>query len=56
MLANVLGEVIPDLKDKNVLLEKARTAPLPKYMLLTHEVIEAATWLKRYTEALSDLK
>jgi len=34
------------------LSEKSRKAPMVEYRHLSREVVEAATWLKRYSEAL----
>ena len=39
---------------KNDLDERSREASLSEYQLLSQEAIEAATWLKRYAEALLD--
>ncbi|HMA33301.1 MAG TPA: type III-B CRISPR module-associated protein Cmr5 [Chloroflexia bacterium] len=34
------------------LLDKSRTAPLSEYMRLTHEVLAALTWYKRYVQSM----
>jgi len=47
-LSKVMG-----LKEDN-LGELSRNEDLIKYQRLTHEAIESATWLKRYSEALME--
>jgi CRISPR-associated protein Cmr5 len=45
-LENVMG-----LKNGKKLIDESRTAQLIQYQQYTLEVIESATWLKRYSEA-----
>lgn len=46
-LAHVAGAA-----DLNELAREARTASLPRYQRLSRDTLAAATWLKRYAEAL----
>jgi CRISPR-associated protein Cmr5 len=46
-LAHVAG-----VADLDELAREARTASLPRYQRLSRDTLAAATWLKRYAEAL----
>ncbi len=57
MYLNHLSSVMDGPKndlDERSLDERSREASLSEYQLLSQEAIEAATWLKRYAEALLD--
>lgn len=47
-----LAKVIDKSWNKDKLAEQARTAPLLQYQQHTQAALSAATWLKRYAEAL----
>ncbi|MFO1429292.1 MAG: type III-B CRISPR module-associated protein Cmr5 [Candidatus Competibacteraceae bacterium] len=47
-----LAKVIDQSWNKDKLAEQARTAPLLQYQQHTQAALSAATWLKRYAEAL----
>ncbi|MCA9526381.1 MAG: type III-B CRISPR module-associated protein Cmr5 [Myxococcales bacterium] len=45
-----IGDVAEVMGDRQ-LAKTARTAPLPKYLALSRDAIEAATWLRSYAMA-----
>jgi CRISPR-associated protein Cmr5 len=50
VLARTLGEV----SSTDALLERSRSASLSDYIRLSRNVLEAAGWVKRFSEALLD--
>lgn len=44
--------IVLKLKGKEALLKFSREAELPKYMLLTREVLAALTWYKRFAQSV----
>ena len=55
-LDHLSGVMVIDLLENTTLEDKSRKADLMEYQFLSLEAIEAATWLKRYAEALLDSK
>lgn len=55
-LNHLSGVMVIDLPENTTLEDKSRDAELLEYQFLSLEAIEAATWLKRYAEALLDSK
>lgn len=49
---NVYIKQLIDVMGENNLEAESRTADIVRYQYLSREAIEAATWLKRYAEAL----
>lgn len=45
-----------DIADTAALSEKTRTVPLTAYLQLSRDAVTAASWLKRYVEALQAAK
>jgi hypothetical protein len=53
-LAAVLRESgHPEIASAQTLHERARTQPLSGYLRLSRDAINAASWLKRYVEAVA---
>jgi CRISPR-associated protein Cmr5 len=55
-LGHLSRVMVVDLSKDTTLEDKSRDADLMEYQFLSLEAIEAATWLKRYAEALLDSK
>ena len=55
-LDHLSGVMVIDLLENTTLEDKSRKADMTEYQFLSLEAIEAATWLKRYAEALLDSK
>lgn len=49
---NDLAKVVKEEMSRDYLAEQARIAPLTSYQKLSRDTLSAATWLKRYAEAL----
>lgn len=54
-LAEHLGSVDGKVKDIKSLAERARTAPMADYMLLTREAMAALVWFRRFVQSILKL-